>query len=83
MLFKSLNSIEIHSVVEDASVAVDYTFRTEKLFDFTQIEFDQIKRSQNESIVESRKRIEDFTNLNKQLLAQLESFSLDEKIKMA
>ena len=80
MLFKSLNSIEIHSVVEDASVAVDYTFRTEKLFDFTQIEFDQIKRSQNESIVESRKRIEDFTNLNKQLLAQLESFSLDEKI---
>ena len=83
MLFKSLNSVEIHSVVEDASVAVDYTFRTEKLFDFTQIEFDQIKRSQNESIVESRILIEDFTNLNKQLLAQLESFSLDEKIKMA
>ena len=83
MLFKSLNSVEIHSVVEDASVAVDYTFRTEKLFDFTQIEFDQMKRSQNESIVESRIQIEDFANLNKQLLAQLESFSLDEKIKMA
>lgn len=83
MVFKCLNSIEIDSVVEDASVAVDYTFRTEKLFDFTQIEFDQMKRSQNESIVESRKRIEDFTNLNKQLLAQLESFSLEEKIKMA
>ena len=52
-------------MVEDASVAVDYTFRTEKLFDFTQIEIDEMKRSQNESIVESRIQIEDFANLNK------------------
>lgn len=54
VLFKSLALTEIQSDVEDASIAVDYTFRNEKLFDFTQIEIDQIKNNQNESIAENR-----------------------------
>ena len=50
-LYKSKYLFEKESVLEAASVfssvEIDYTFRTEKLFNFSQIEIDQFKKTDN------------------------------------
>lgn len=64
---------------------VDYSFRNEKLFDFSQIEIDKINKASltfkdvNKTGITSPPAF----RLNKNILSQLDSFSIEEKLNLS
>jgi len=88
--FIAQQNTETQSNLEEIAI-VDYKYRTDKLFDYSQIEQDRINKqniaNEHVSFREETRGTSGFKTppvfLSKEILNQLESFSIEEKLNIS